>query len=130
MKAPARTRDKPGEHSVRSPSSLPSIPSTQARENSNRSRTPDSTSRQPSQRRGLAVTANLTVVGQTTAGYVSVTPSPTASPATSTLNMPSGDVRANGITVRVAGGDDIALVYKASSGARTHLLLDISGYFD
>ena len=44
--------------------------------------------------------------------------------------MPSGDVRANGITVRVAGGDDIALVYKASSGARTHLLLDISGYFD
>jgi hypothetical protein len=78
-----------------------------------------------------AVTGNLTIVGQTAAGYVSVTPDPTANPTTSTLNVPKSDVRANGVTVPVdAGGDDLALVYKAASGARTHLILDLTGYFD
>ena len=33
------------------------------------------------------------------AGYVSVTPTPAATPSTSTINFPSGDARANGLTV-------------------------------
>jgi hypothetical protein len=77
----------------------------------------------------LAVTGNLTVVGQTKAGYVSITKDPTANPAVSTLNFPLGDVRANGATVPLNAANDLALVYKATSGAKTHLILDLTGYF-
>ena len=77
----------------------------------------------------LAVTGNLTVVGQTKAGYVSITKDPTASPAVSTLNFPAGDVRANGTTVPLNAANDMAIVYKATAGAKTHLILDLTGYF-
>lgn len=77
----------------------------------------------------LAVTGNLTVVGQTKAGYVSITKTPTATPSVSTLNFPLGDVRANGVTVPLNTANDMALVYKATSGAKTHLILDVTGYF-
>ena len=75
-----------------------------------------------------AVTGNLTVVGQTAAGYVSITPTPTSTPTTSTINFPTGDIRANGVTVPL-DSDDLSLVYKAPSGKKTHLLLDVTGYF-
>jgi hypothetical protein len=77
----------------------------------------------------LAVTGSLTVVGQTKAGYVSITKSPDATPPVSTINFPVGDVRANGVTVPLNAANDMALVYKASSGAKTHLILDLTGYF-
>ena len=76
-----------------------------------------------------AITGNLTVVGPTGGGYVSATTTPTAAPSTSTLNVPTGDTRANGVTVPLHGGDDLSLVFKSSSGARTHLILDLTGYF-
>ncbi len=75
----------------------------------------------------VAITANLTVVGQTKGGYLSVTPDPTINPSTSTLNFPAGDVRANGLTVAVDAGD-VSIVYKAASGT-TDVLVDISGYY-
>ncbi len=75
-----------------------------------------------------AVTGNLTVTGQTAAGYVSITPTPIANPTTSTINFPSGDTRANGVTVPLSGGN-MSLVYKAGSGKKTHLILDVTGYF-
>jgi hypothetical protein len=78
---------------------------------------------------GLAVTGNLTVVGQTKAGYVSITKDPTASPTVSSLNFPAGDVRANGVTVPLNAANDMAIVYKATTGAKTHLILDLTGYF-
>ncbi len=77
----------------------------------------------------LAVTGNLTVVGQTKAGYVSITKNPVASPPVSTINFPFGDIRANGVTVPLNAANDMALVYKGSSGAATHLILDLTGYF-
>ena len=77
----------------------------------------------------LAVTGNLTVVGQTKAGYVSITKDPTANPTVSNLNFPAGDVRANGVTVPLNAASDMAIVYKATSGAKTHLILDLTGYF-
>ena len=77
----------------------------------------------------LAVSGNLTVVGQTKAGYVSITKDPTANPAVSTLNFPAGDVRANGTTVPLNAANDMAIVYKATAGAKTHLILDVTGYF-
>jgi hypothetical protein len=76
-----------------------------------------------------AVTGNLTVVGQTEAGYVSITKTPTTAPSVSTLNFPFGDVRANGVTVPLNATNDLALVYKALAGAKTHLILDLTGYF-
>ena len=75
-----------------------------------------------------AITGNLTVVGQTRAGYLSITPSPTANPTTSTLNFPLGDIRANGVTVPLNGSGDLSIVYKASGGT-THVILDVTGYF-
>ena len=79
-----------------------------------------------------AITGNLTVVGQTGAGYVSVTPAaPTADPTTSTLNFPVGDVRANGLSPPGTGGDPASwLVYNGATGKKTHLILDLSGYFE
>ena len=49
----------------------------------------------------VAVTGNLTVVNQGSYGYLSLTPNkPVGTPATSTLNFPKGDTRANAVTVR------------------------------
>jgi hypothetical protein len=75
-----------------------------------------------------AITGNLTVVGQTRAGYVSMTRNATNDPATSTLNFPLGDVRANGVTGPLSGAGSIGIVYKSSGGV-THLILDLTGYF-
>ena len=78
-----------------------------------------------------AITGNLTVVGQTAAGFVSVTLANEPNPTTSNLNFPVGDVRANGITVPANGSTDIWIVYKTSvAGKKTNLILDVSGYFD
>ena len=57
-----------------------------------------------------AVTGNLTVVGQTVKGYATLGPVVTDNPSTSTINFPSGDTRANGITVRLAGDGSLSLV--------------------
>ena len=76
----------------------------------------------------IAVTANLTVVNQTQAGYLAVTPTADPMPKTSTLNFPSGDIRANGLVARVSAGS-LAIVYKAGLGATTDAVLDVTGYF-
>ena len=44
----------------------------------------------------IAVTGNLTVTGQTAAGYFSLTTLPNNAPATSTLNFPLGDTGRTG----------------------------------
>ena len=77
----------------------------------------------------IAVTGNLTVVGQTWQGYVSMTKTPTNLPATSTLNFPIGDVRANGVTGPLSGTGTVGLVYKADPNKTTNLILDITGVF-
>jgi len=76
-----------------------------------------------------AITGNLTVVGQTRAGYVSLGPVATDSPTTSTLNFPLGDIRANGVTVPLGAGGILAATYMASGSATTHLVFDVTGYF-
>jgi hypothetical protein len=77
----------------------------------------------------VAVTGNVTVVQQTSAGYVSVTPRPTNSPSTSTLNFPRGDIRANNLTLPLGPGGTLSAVYKSGAGSTTHLILDVTGYF-
>jgi PKD repeat protein len=79
----------------------------------------------------VAVTGNLTVVNQTAAGYVAVGPVSTSSPTTSTINFPTSDVRANGVTIPLKGGGagTLSAVYKAPAGKTTHLVFDVTGYF-
>lgn len=77
-----------------------------------------------------AVVGNVTVVNQTGAGYVSVTPVATSMPLTSTINFPVGDIRANGITVQLGSGGSLSAVYKASGGKTTHLIFDVFGYYE
>jgi PKD repeat protein len=77
-----------------------------------------------------AITANLTVVGQSRAGFLSITPTSQANPTTSSLNFPLGDTRANGVTVPLNGSGDLWIVYKTTTGTGTaHVLLDVTGYF-
>ena len=77
----------------------------------------------------VAVTGNATVTGQTSSGWVTVTPNPVAMPATSTLNFPAGDTRANGLTVALGLGGTLSAVYHGSSGGSTHLVFDVTGYY-
>jgi hypothetical protein len=80
----------------------------------------------------FAVTGNVTVVGQTGAGYVSLAPSLTSglAPGTSTINFPTGDVRANGVTVALASGGKLDFMYWSGSTANTiNILFDVTGYF-
>jgi PKD repeat protein len=75
----------------------------------------------------IAVTGNLTVTQQTSAGYIIL--APTAGSATSTINFPKGDNRANGVTVALSGTGQLNAVYKAASGT-VHLIFDVTGYFE
>ena len=77
----------------------------------------------------VAVTGNLTVTGPTQGGYVSMTQLTTNTPSTSTLNFPRSDTRANGVTGPLSGSGTVGLVERAGTGATTHLILDITGYF-
>ncbi len=76
-----------------------------------------------------AVTGNVTVTGQTSAGYVFVGPSASANPTSSTINVPLKDTRANNATVRLGPGGTLAAVWKGAPGSSTHLLFDVTGYF-
>ncbi len=77
----------------------------------------------------IAVTGNLTIVGQTAPGYVALTEAATAKPTSSTLNLPLGDVRANGVTAPLGTGGLLWLTYVAKSGATAQAVFDVTGYF-
>ena len=77
----------------------------------------------------IAVTGNVTVTGQTAAGYVSITTTATTTPRSSTLNFPSGDTRANNLTASLASNGTLAAVYKAAAGKKAHVIFDVTGYF-
>lgn len=77
----------------------------------------------------IAVTGNLTVTNQSAKGYLSLGPNLTNTPNTSTLNFPTGDNRANGVTVALNTDGTLALVYVAVAGSTTDALFDLTGYF-
>ena len=76
-----------------------------------------------------AAIRNVAVVGQTGAGYVAVTPVATANPSTSTINFPVGDIRANGMTVKLGAAGTLSATYKAGGTDTTHLVYDVFGYY-
>ena len=53
-------------------------------------------------------------------------------PATSTLNFPVGDNRANGLVTPLGTAvlGKTWLVFIGDTGKTTHLILDLSGYFE
>ncbi|HEY5487124.1 MAG TPA: hypothetical protein VIK06_05695 [Candidatus Limnocylindrales bacterium] len=78
----------------------------------------------------VAVTGNLTAVTPSARGYAFLSPAPTGSPSSSTVNFPAGDIRANNVIVPVADDGTLAAVYMSTTaGANVDLLLDITGYF-
>jgi hypothetical protein len=78
----------------------------------------------------VAVTGNLTVVGETAAGVIDLGPTVSASGTTSTLNFVKGDTRANNVTLGLAGDGSLEAVYRSSTvGATTDLIFDVTGYF-
>ncbi len=78
----------------------------------------------------VAVTGNVTVTAQTSGGYVALTPQPTPTPATSTINFPLADTRANGVTVPLGPDGSLSAVYITGRGGdRAQLIFDVTGYF-
>jgi spore germination protein YaaH len=77
----------------------------------------------------VAVTANVTITGQTSAGYLAVGPAVDASPETSILNAPRGDNRANGVTVPLAPDGTLRAVWIGAGGSKVDVIVDVTGYF-
>jgi hypothetical protein len=78
----------------------------------------------------VAVTGNLTVVGETAAGVIDLGPTVSASGSTTTINFVKGDTRANNVTVGLGSGGSLEAVYRSSTvGATTDLIFDVTGYF-
>ena len=77
----------------------------------------------------VALTGGATVVLPSTSGWLIVGPSGTALGATSTINLPKGDIRANGLTVRVGPGGGLGAVFQGPSGASANVIFDATGYF-
>jgi hypothetical protein len=78
-----------------------------------------------------AVTGNLTVTRSTARGFVTLVPGLTSGviPATSTINFPAGDDRANGVTVPLSSDGKLDVMYWASAGATTDVTFDVTGYY-
>lgn len=79
-----------------------------------------------------AVVANVTSVGPTAIGFVSVRPGgATGAPSTSNINIERpGGVVPNSVTVEIGSNGNINLYYfGAAAGATTELLVDIVGYY-
>jgi outer membrane protein assembly factor BamB len=77
-----------------------------------------------------AVTGNLTVTGQTAQGFLYIGPNQIASPTSSTLNFPLGDVRANAVTVALAPDGSLSVTYFSTTRtAQTQVVFDVTGYF-
>ena len=77
----------------------------------------------------VGVTGNLTVTGQTAGGYLFLGPVATRTPASSTLNFPLGDTRANGVTVALGASGTLSITYVAGAGRRAQVIFDVTGYF-
>jgi hypothetical protein len=77
-----------------------------------------------------AVTGNLTVTQQTSAGFLFIGPVAMNNPTSSTLNFPLGDDRANAVTVALGTGGTLRVTYAASTlGPTAQVIFDVTGYF-
>src|SRR5215210_6024911 len=83
-----------------------------------------------------AVALNVTVIGPTGQGYLTVFPAGTARPIVSNINYAGGEsALANGVIVPLgASTPDLSVfpyvIQPYGVQGQTHLVLDVSGYFD
>jgi hypothetical protein len=75
-----------------------------------------------------AVSLNVTVVQPTATGNLTLYPSDTAPPASSTINFQPGLNRANNAVIGLSEAGAIAV--KANTSGTVHLILDVNGYFE
>jgi outer membrane protein assembly factor BamB len=77
-----------------------------------------------------AVTGTLTVTTQTSRGYLYVGPTAVNDPASSNLNFPLADDRANAVTVALGAGGTLSITYAAPTlGPTADVIFDVTGYF-
>jgi hypothetical protein len=77
----------------------------------------------------IAITANMTVTGQSAGGFAAVGPTISADTPFSNLNFPVRDDRANGLTVPLAPDGSVQFVYGGPAGQSVQLILDVCGYY-
>lgn len=79
-----------------------------------------------------AIAANVTAVGPTDRGRITLFPGDGSAPSTSTVNFARGETRANSILLPLASNGDGT--FRATAflidGGKVDLLLDVSGYFE
>lgn len=75
-----------------------------------------------------AIVVNFTVIGPSTAGYITAFPANTVAPLAATLNFNAGDIKGNNATLKLnqATGQPQFKVYSTS---QTHLVADVVGYY-
>jgi hypothetical protein len=76
-----------------------------------------------------AVTGNVTVVNSTQSWAVYIGPNPIAKPGSSTINFTKGQVRANSLTVALSATGTLSATFLSSSGSKTDLVFDVTGYY-
>ena len=77
-----------------------------------------------------AISVNVTIAQPTADGNVRLYPGGTATPLVSTLNLRVGQTRANNAIATLGASSDLALLYSASYGSTTHVVIDVNGYFE
>ncbi len=77
-----------------------------------------------------AVAANLTVVGPTAPGYLTVHPADMSPANTSVINFGAGQLRSNNAILRLAAdGPGAIMVLPGMADGTVHLVVDVTGYF-
>ena len=76
----------------------------------------------------IAVTGNVIVHGQTSSGRLALGPAVTTK-SPPIMYVRYGDRRSNGVTIRLGTGGRLSAAFVGSSGSRTHLIFDVTGYF-
>ncbi len=75
-----------------------------------------------------ALSLNLTAVSPTALGFLTIYPGGTALPLASTINYRAGQIRANSAIVALGAAGDVTVTCGQAAGT-THLVVDVSGYF-
>ena len=79
-----------------------------------------------------AVSLNVTAVGPTESGFVTLWPADLVQPQTSVVNLTVGKTRTNNAILSLAtdGSGGLAAVAFLGGSGTVHLILDVNGYFE
>jgi len=76
-----------------------------------------------------AISANITVTGSTTAGFLTLFPSGSTRPGASSINFLAGQTRANNAVIQLGSSGDVNVFPGMAAGNAAHVILDLNGYF-